>query len=388
VVHGTQDAMLSWALGDNRKSKKRDPNPQVKGSYGTVEIHNAKVHWFITPLVPNDSDAGHPPGTIGVIYKNEIYEVTSRQKDMSRFRLMGIRNKEVRHRLSIFVEPDHEAEGIYTNGSRSRLTVQASGDLPWERWGFDFEQVMPAEIKDLITLFDNPMPNGEDLLERIQQEIAERYKHLLAPQTPTRPSEGQFGSTGDGPAGTTTGSTLPDTDTKQKGRGGGKGHHGQGNSDVPDPSKPGPSSGNGTSRPRVKASKHANTGIQPKIIFEDLDGLIAAQYDRSHNRLIINQKFSVFAETVTRMMDYLHLEDREKVQTVVLEKYAVRLGGKVIEALAYGERMRLTAGDLWSSVDSDSLLDDHALTLAVLGLDADELIKATLHGKKGSGAIT
>ena len=155
---------------------------------GNLALTDATLHWWI--LDPDEKPLlGRPQYNntfVGVVYGKELYNVTG-YKDRSLYNKFGIVFEEVKKRLVILVEPNKEAGLYYPNTPRSSLIYSDSEtkELPWQRWGLEFIENIPKQIKDLNDRytggFDTPKRSIKDRLKdffaRLNPETFQKIKN-------------------------------------------------------------------------------------------------------------------------------------------------------------------------------------------------------------------
>ncbi len=122
------------------------------GARGTVGLRDGtEVAWFLwegeRPKVQSYAAIG---GYIGALYNNELYDVTAHH---STYRSFGISESSIRARLWLVLRPpvDHEGKrGVYPKTDRNSLLIKggptAGGPLPINDWAAEFADNMPDEL--------------------------------------------------------------------------------------------------------------------------------------------------------------------------------------------------------------------------------------------------
>ncbi|WP_224245546.1 ATP-binding protein [Hyalangium gracile] len=159
-------------ITQERKQKK----PEVVS--GEVSLSDGtRAHWFLLKK-GEMPDAAQGPSTsfIGVLYKDELYQVTTHH---SAYRTMGVTPKTVRTRLWVILEPPvndpPKTLGVYPESVRSTLKYSKTPDrsLPLNDWLIEFAKHMPNEVQQALTeafgdTHDNPQLTSR-LMERLSQ---------------------------------------------------------------------------------------------------------------------------------------------------------------------------------------------------------------------------
>jgi hypothetical protein len=169
---------------------------------GTVHIEDDKVaiDWYLwsTPDEPYRDNRMAPTlrqGSIGVLYKNELYNWKS---GVDSLRPFGICEKPVSDNLWLIVRPPHgsnRVNGVTPPSDRSRLDWSdnsGSGDLPFDRWAKEFANNMPGPIIDALKQARRERPEQDDedvnkwrirLASRYGSRFTERYRPNLQAET-------------------------------------------------------------------------------------------------------------------------------------------------------------------------------------------------------------
>jgi hypothetical protein len=144
-------------------------------SHGVEKVTGAVVRWWIM-REDRDLNSGHytPPGHIGALFQDEIYDLALGRKGTALLQLFGIVFGH--NRVVMYVEPDAETQRVEANTARTSLSVNGE-PLPWSDWAAEFRENLPDELKDLVEELGSKSASSDH-----RQSIRERLKqiaHLL-----------------------------------------------------------------------------------------------------------------------------------------------------------------------------------------------------------------
>jgi hypothetical protein len=136
--------------------------------------HDVKVHWYLRDVDGRPNPYGPRDGIVAVLYKNELYDISSEQW---RFRQFGIRWKEVQRDTYLIIEPpttaDGEAQhGVYPLGGRDALNLYGGKQLPFSDWGMVFAQNLPQPIEQRLR---DVRPDDDGVDRSWKERFAERF---------------------------------------------------------------------------------------------------------------------------------------------------------------------------------------------------------------------
>lgn len=119
-----------------------------KQACGTVELRDAKAHWWI---LKNESALGsnsgyiESAGHIAALHRDELYELAGGRSGSAKLQQFGVI---FGHRqVVIYIEPTPDEGRLATNTSRTELLID-SLPLPWSDWATEFRTKIPREIQD------------------------------------------------------------------------------------------------------------------------------------------------------------------------------------------------------------------------------------------------
>lgn len=118
---------------------------------GTVQLTNAKAHWWVLqnePALNGNSGQIASNGHVAALYRDELYEMVQSRTGVARLQLFGIIFGY--QRVVIYVEPE-SGPGIHVSSNTARTHLLLNSEpLPWADWAAEFRQNLPQEIRDLM----------------------------------------------------------------------------------------------------------------------------------------------------------------------------------------------------------------------------------------------
>jgi len=384
----------SWRYGQYRQAQGAFNYWDEAASHqGTVDIPDGKVHWWLfhkvtltdarkkdafrvgmglTKLGNVKTDEGglydtfpraddrHSytprPGSLAVLYKNELYDIRHGVGNHHLYNYFGIYDSEVRKRIVLVVEPHYtEDSGVWPNAVRSGLEYTGMEKLPWDYWGLKFNAAMPKTLKKMIESGNGGFRESADFTKRVLDKVravGEKYglftgirrrktpvknpiKKAKTPQTPQTP----------GP-----------TKRIRRSRRKAVGHQGK-------------------AMPALKLISAAKIPDAPRP---------ASYIPGEARRLDVFEGNALFQEAIQEWQDrYGHVPgSAEIVSDTVMEVYCTMLLARIIHVLSLEGQPHYTKDDVEKMVSAE------ALTTAIAGgqVDADILIQQKLSGKFSRGA--
>jgi len=334
---------------------------------GSVKVTGAVVHWWIakeglTSIHGYAEDSNY----IAVLCDNELYEMTAGADGRWRYQRFGILYPKAYRRITIIVEPDRWKKGrlggVHPDNSRRTLVDSGSADrrLPWQRWGEEFNAVMPDPIRKLCA--DAIAADSEPAIN-LKERLKELWPRLRSPEF-RRSLSGVFRVAANLIGGATRKLGNKRATSGEGDHGGAGGRRGTNQSRNPQGTVPASKINPKMDPPDCEWITTANG----KRAEGDLDGR-AARYNSTKHIVQINGDFPLFAQVtahwVAKYGGAPGLE--EKIRACVRDVYSLDLIAKVVHAYT----MKGTAA--WESQESfDQLVSDESLTLAVLGLTGQE----------------
>lgn len=355
------------------QERKREKAEVLSG--GVSLYDGTRAHWF---LLKNGEmpDAAQGPSTsfIGVLYKDELYHVTSHH---AAYRTMGVTPQSVRTRLWVILAPPvynpPNAPGVYPESARSALKYSGTPDrsVPLNEWLADFGKHMPEEIRQALTVAFGDHREDSGLTSKLMERLSQ-YLHLWGKKFKQRKL-----MVVDGVAEESVDTSAPVSSGMGLVTGGrddkspvehGDGHSRAGAAKTPTEMRP-----EGADQ---KNARRANSSLQPpevvwreKTDFEDPENHFA-QWIEPQNIIQLNENHRVIIEQVERWQarypDHLAEEVAGKVREVY--QAAVLSVFLATEALSMGKYDR-----------NNRFRSPDALTVALLGyFREDEILRQQL----------
>ena len=335
---------------------------------GTVQLGDkTEVDWYLweggRPRIQSYAAIG---GYIAALYRNELYDVGSHH---STYRTFGVSEQSVRSRLWLIIRPpefdDTTKQGVYPKTDRNSLLLRggpdAGGPLPMNDWAGAFAETMPAELVEAIRAARGGQAGTLD--ESWRERLAERFGlRWRIPRLRVRAS----GTETVDPA---LAGTLPRATkarrSKRSGRLGG-GHGGtQGTPTLG--SKPGDLP---ASRTKVAGGIPSYRTVPAN---ELTNGMLAAWHPNDpefpEGVVLINREHPVLLAEIERWQGQFADVHAEAIRQDVIDAY----GQIAVAKVAHSEQLK---GLLASRTVNDDLRSEAALTMALLGLVAEEAVIA------------
>jgi hypothetical protein len=345
---------------------------------GTVPLsEGTEVDWYLwdgtRPAVQSYAAVG---GYIGTLYEGELYDVTPHQ---AAYRSFGITEREVRSRTWLVIRPplldeSNGKHGVYPRGDRNSLLLKggphAGAPLPISDWAAEFADKMPSELLDAIKQAragDHGSITDPKWRERLADRFGSRWRisklrarkggrlRVTPDQEGSRPrrvkrvKRRKGGGTG--------------------GAGGAGGRSGEKNTGSRSGDKP--------------ATKVKVTGGLPNYHLVGKDevgaGMVAAwvAHDPTepNGAVKINVEHPILMEEVT----YWQAQYPDHVAAEVSKEVLNTYGEIAVSKIAHSEHLK---GIIPSKTVEDELRSDAALSMALLGLIAEEAVIAPRLGGK------
>jgi hypothetical protein len=349
---------------------------EAKGSETLAD--GTEVEWFLwSGKRPQVHSYAAKPGYIAALYKNELYNVTAHH---STYRSFGIVEQSVRQNVWLIVKPPvlgHGKHGVYPRNDRNALLLKggpnAGGDLPLNDWAGEFaDEHMPEAIRSAITAARTGTGGTlDDTLWR--QRLAERFGArwrivklrvrkngtlpLIPTQAGTRPVVTKIRKAKRAPQ-----PTAPTSG------GGQSGAHNTG-------SRSGGAAGAKTTVgggiPRYRTVNATEIG----------EGMLAAWQPHDpiyrEGAVLINVDHEVLREQIINWQSQYPDHYAEDIEREVIDTY----GQIAVSKVAHSEFLK---GIVPTHIVEKELRSETALTMALLGLMAEESVLATRIGGKFS----
>jgi hypothetical protein len=144
-------------------------------AHGTKALKGAEAHWWI--LKEEDAERQNSgwiesSGHVAVLYKDELYEMTSGRAAPSKLQQFGI-TFGYKH-VVIYVEP--KGGDLTTNTART-MVLRGNEPMPWLEWAQEFRDHLPKELADFVAVKAESSLNtdhAETIRERLR-EILDLY---------------------------------------------------------------------------------------------------------------------------------------------------------------------------------------------------------------------
>jgi len=175
---------------------------------GTVRLATADVHWWLfddpAKASKDMSTRGGRTCQVGLVFQDEVY--IQRVPPVARRILAAFGVIFGAEHVVVYVEPRANA-GLDIRADTARSRVMINGEDVddanwWERWGQEFKDKMPPEVKatiDAILARSNADPEGK-LRERILERL-KRIRDLLRPSRYRRSATGTLSAANPVPGG-------------------------------------------------------------------------------------------------------------------------------------------------------------------------------------------
>jgi hypothetical protein len=314
-------------------------------------------------------------GYVGVLYKNELYDVTQHH---STYRSFGVSEGTVRSRLTLIVRPpmldDDGKHGVYPRTDRNALLLKggpnAGGSLPLSDWGNRFADYMPDEILNAIKsarIGDEGTVDDATWRKRLAERFGDRWR---IPKVRRREGGAVMLTTEQ--AGTS--GTTRKTKKRKKRRGGDTGEGGTAGSRVLG-AEGGPVEGE-------RATVAGGIPTYRKVGADSVSpGMLAAwqPHDPEHPEgvVLLNTQHPVLRAEVEHWQAQYPEHYADQIAREVENIY----GEIAVAKVAHSEHLK---GIITAKVVDEELRSDAALTMALLGLIGEEAVIAPRIGGKFS----
>jgi hypothetical protein len=337
---------------------------------GIVDLQNARAHWWI--LHPVDYEPNEPirdaryakginsmqtfqpgylnKGHVGVIFQDELYNLstpkTGGYHKLQQFGVfMGM------SRVVIYLEPT--TKNICANTARTQVLINGSETLPWLDWAAEFQDKMPAAIREYVESVDVKIDTSRDA-EFVRNKISEILPLFEMPRY-RRDNSGSESVDTTAATGAAGGELISGSGG---GSGGGTGHRAGGVKPLLGGLKPG-----GTRAVRVSVKDIPDIKIlrgEPNHLSEDQ----AAEYIANSNRVHVNGDFRVFRALeshyvgeLTPLPENLVIEHVRKV----MDRWVMTVVAEVVVGL------RAMSSAHWTGTRIDETLENtDSFTMALM----------------------
>jgi hypothetical protein len=345
-------------------------------SSGTVRLRDGtEIDWYLwdgeRPAVQSYAAIG---GYVGALYNDELYDLTSHH---STFRSFGVTEKAVRSSLWLIMRPQlldkDNKYGVYPRTDRNTLLLKggpnAGGPLPVSDWAGQFADVMPEAILNAIQAArgtDSGTLDDEAWRERLAERFGARWRIAKLRARSLAELNVDPDQSGTAAHHVRAVRSARQSNGAHSGNGGRSG----------DPNT-------GTRPGGQPAAKTKVAGGIPRFRLvnagEITDGMLAAWQPNdpihAEGAVLINQQHQMLQAVIEYWQSQYADHHAEEVRKDVLRTY----GEIAVAKIAHSEHLK---GILPTKVVEEDLRSEAALTLALLGLIAEEAVLATRLGGK------
>lgn len=143
----------------------------VSEQSGTVQISDAKVHWYILKEGRSGHGRNYVTGNTSVLHQGEVFDRTDGRTNRAALFgiLFGAKN------VVLVIEPTGEYS---QNVQRTALQRGDGKQLSWERWSDEFKDLMPKELEDYVkdlSLKASKESHSDNINDRLKS-LAKFYK--------------------------------------------------------------------------------------------------------------------------------------------------------------------------------------------------------------------
>jgi hypothetical protein len=355
------------AASSSASSDSSTTSTQRAHAAGTVELSDARVHWWVFDQDPRTqrrhATTWNATGHIAALYENELYDVLPQTRGgYQRLQEFGIRFGY--ERVVLYLEPDANGS-VETNTARTLLLLDHE-PLPWPRWQDEFRAAMPAEIRRLQERLagSDDGSRRDAIRERLTAHLPlyriSRYRAARLPGgRDTSPGASRPADV-DEPAAHTPGSGAPPPWQAMR------------ETDPGSAADEGEDAGGEEEGAVVELPEVTWVSVRDRTRAPgDLEDQ-AARYHAERHELTINADFRVFADMASRWeRKYQGVPGaRGAIDALVREWFEQTLVEVVLSARSFGHSPH------WDSAELADLLSPAALTAAVL---PRQLVDAQIH---------
>lgn len=179
---------------------------------GVVDLQNARAHWWVLhpdtfkrdEAIKDDGAAKgiksmatfqpayHNKGHIGVIFQDELYNVSTGPAGYHKLQQFGVFMG--MSQVVLYIEPT--TKNVCANTSRTQVLLNGSESLPWLSWASEFQERMPTPLRDFIDSVDVKVDTSKDV-EFVRNKISEILPLFDLPKfrrSPNGPEQLEAGS--------------------------------------------------------------------------------------------------------------------------------------------------------------------------------------------------
>jgi hypothetical protein len=342
---------------------------QYAEAKGTVPLATADAHWWVFTDPREDSKKMSTRGgrtcKVGIVFQDEVYVHLT--PPTARRILAGFGIVFGADHVVIYVEPKKTLD-IRADTARSRIIINGEDvqEANWfEKWGAEFKEKMPTEIKakiDEIMAKTERDPDGktrERILERLK-----RIRELLRPTRYRRDDGGKLRAVGE----IVGGAGLAGDTQREHSSGGGAGHRGGRSSDdyladlVESGGEPVSAVVASPKEPVVKWISRAD-GTRAEDELRDLAAEIVG--DTLTGELVkANRDFRGYRDLVGFFAKEFNTSGDPAIARKIIEYVEEWLESQLVEAIMTVRN--LVNGRTWTPADIDRALSPYALTTVML----------------------
>lgn len=344
---------------------------------GTVKLTDStEIEWLLWDGDrPDRENHAFTWGFIAAEYDGELFDYTSH---LAHYRQFGIAEEDVRRRLWLIIRPPRlsasgDGYGVYPNSSRNALLIKggarAGAPLPLSDWGAEFSDLLPEPIlqaiKEVRAERDGTITD-ESWRERLAERFGSRWRivRLRASRdghTPMDPSQG----------GTTPVKRRPPKrrkSTTSGGRGGSKG----GTNTARDPGTQvmGRNARVAGGIPQYRWARASDFSPGMLAVWQPNDPTMP------EGAVLLNAEHPV----IEAQIEYWQSQYPDHLAEAVAQEVQSVYGEVAVAKIAHSEYLKPQLSD--PERELGELRSDHALTMALLGLIAEESMIATRVGGK------
>jgi histidine kinase/DNA gyrase B/HSP90-like ATPase len=355
------------------------------GARGTVLLDDERVltDWYLWDGPRPAVDAyAKEIGYVAIKYKDELFHISSGKVQ---FRWFGVVESKVQTNLTIILEPqlyraDSGRWGVHPDQSRNRLLFtgdnEKGSEIPLHDWGGEFAHNMPDEITEAILAARGDSAgtiDDDEYRKRLQDKFGNRWTMRALVMVKPREKESTQPATDAGVV-VDTGSAV-DIDVTEDGRGVRPYSRRKRSKVVRQLVAKANPGGDGVAVERAAIVDVPKYRWGLKEDFEQPWHM--ALWDEPNNTVVLNKEAPVLRESIKYHQDQYAEVFAEQVQQTIEKVF----GEVAVAKVAHSQKLR-------GQVSEEELRDDYrnekALTIALMGLLAEESLIAQRLGKFGT----
>jgi len=346
-------------------------------AYGTVELdHDIVIDWFLwSGDRPRVGSYAAESGYIGTLYKNELYGVVDHN---ATYRSFGISEASVRRNIWLIARPpqysDNDRHGVYPRQDRNALLLKggpnAGSEIPLTEWGAEFSQQMPQAIVSALQSARQGRTgtiDDQSWRDRLAERFGARWR---VPKLRLRRKKGSIPVDPEQAGGVPRRKVSARQRSDGTGRGGGSGGRG------------GAATLGSHAGPHLAERVKVAGGIPSyrTVTNEEIgNGMLAAWQPNDPNCpegvVLLNVEHPVLTSQIEYWQSHYPDHFADEIADEVVKVY----GELAVAKIAHSQHLR---GIIPSQVIDEKLRSEEALTMALLGLIAEEAVLAPRLGGK------